>query len=347
MFRRFLSIFIARNKEYYRDRAAFGWNFAFPFLIILGFAAIFQNGGQPDFKFGVISPPAAPPLQLLDGQRLISPVPFVTREEGLQKLAHHKIDILIEAPPVAGETPQRYWVSDTSPGGIIAESLFLRLLSRRHPAPGTPDRATVAAVEVAYIDWMFPGIIAMSMMFSALYGVGYTIVRYRENGVLKRLKATPLTAFEYLSAQIVSRLFLILASCAIVYCGCALIFGFQCQGSYFDLILLFSLGTTSIISLSLIVAARTASEEFANGVLNLISWPMMFLSEVWFSLEGAPDWLKGVARLFPLSHVTEGMRMIMNDGAGLADIRGKLLLLAAMTIFFTATGSFFFKWVRG
>ncbi len=60
-------------------------------------------------------------------------------------------------------------------------------------------------LEIRYIDWMFPGILAMNMMFCALYGVGYTVVRYRKNGILKRLKAAPLTAFEYLSSEVLSQ----------------------------------------------------------------------------------------------------------------------------------------------
>jgi hypothetical protein len=66
----------------------------------------------------------------------------------------------------------------------------------------------------------------MNMMFSALWGVGYIVVRYRKNGVLKRLKATPLTAFEYLSAQMLSRIFLLMFTLAVVWIGCDLIFSF-------------------------------------------------------------------------------------------------------------------------
>ena len=58
----------------------------------------------------------------------------------------------------------------------------------------------------------------MNMMFSCLFGVGYVVVRYRKSGFLKRLHATPLTAFEFLTAQVLSRLVLILFVTAILYC---------------------------------------------------------------------------------------------------------------------------------
>jgi ABC-type multidrug transport system permease subunit len=184
----------------------------------------------------------------------------------------------------------------------------------------------------------------MNMMFSALFGVGYVLVYYRKNGVLKRLKATPLSAFEYLSAQVVSRVLVILFSSGAVYAVSVLLFGFTCEGSFLDLILLFSLGSVSIISMGLVVASRSASEEFASGMLNLISWPMMLLSEVWFSLEGSPRWVRATAQAFPLIHVTEGMRRIMNEGASLGDLGPQISILAATTVVCMGVSSFLFKW---
>jgi ABC-type multidrug transport system permease subunit len=126
--------------------------------------------------------------------------------------------------------------------------------------------------------------------------------------------------------------------------GCDWLIGFTMHGSYLDLFILFALGTFSIISLGLIIAARTASEELASGLLNLLSWPMMFLSGVWFSLEGLHPYVRGLAQLFPLTHLIEGARAIMIDGASLADISGQLLVLGAMSAVFLAIGAYSFRW---
>lgn len=349
-FKRFYSIFIARNREYYRDRAAMGWNFVFPFLIILGFAGIFHNKDQAaGYKIGII-PPKVPAAQVqmllpeLKKLKLTMIVEFNDRKTGFAKLKHHKIDLLIEK----GSQPLHYWLNQSSPTGIIAESLLLGELNSLE-GRGRSNLAVKSFVngpQIHYINWLFPGIIAMSMMFSALYGVGYTIVRYRKNGVLKRLQATPLTAFEYLSAQVVSRLFLIVISNFILYAGCSFIFKFRCTGSYLDLMLIFTLGSVCIISMSLLVAAKISSEEFANGLLNLISWPMMFLSEVWFSLEGSGYWVNLISQFFPLKHITEAMRLIINEGAGLYDLKYHIIVLSGMSIFFMLIGSLSFKWTE-
>ena len=73
---------------------------------------------------------------------------------------------------------------------------------------------------------------------------------------------------------------------------------------------------------------------------------MMFLSEVWFSLEGAPGWVKGIAEIFPLTHLLRAVRRIMNDGAGLLEVGPELTLLALMTLGSLAVGASLFSWNR-
>jgi ABC-type multidrug transport system permease subunit len=162
--------------------------------------------------------------------------------------------------------------------------------------------------------------------------------------MLKRLKATPLSAFEFLAAHVASRLWLIVGITASIFAGAQYFIGFSMFGSYLDLLLVLVLGAASLISLGMLVACRTASEELAGGLLNFLSWPMMFLSGVWFSLEGAPDFLQKLALILPLTHVIDGARAIMIDGANLLDISGHLIALIVMTGVFIAIGSYSFRW---
>jgi ABC-type multidrug transport system permease subunit len=170
------------------------------------------------------------------------------------------------------------------------------------------------------------------------------VVRYRKNGALKRLKVTPLNAFEYLTAQAISRIFLLMFTLLVVWTGCDLIFRFTVEGSYVDLFVVFLLGSLSLTALGLILAARGTSEEFTTGILNFISWPMMFLSEVWFSLEGAPQWVQNAAQIFPLTHMLKAVRRIMHDGAGLMDVSLEITILACMTLAFLVIGASLFSW---
>ncbi len=345
-FQRFCTMFKARNREFFRDRASFGWNFMFPFLIVAGFGIIFSGKSYNEFKVGIFpheNRVVATAMKEVPDQflktRHFKFIGFKTKEEGLEKLQHHKIDFLLQKGP----PPHKYWVSDTSPKGYIAEKIFQVSITPEQN-DSMAEKVEIEGNEIRYIDWLFPGILAMNMMFSALWGVGYIVVRYRQNGVLKRLKATPLTAFEYLTAQMFSRIFLLMFTLVIVWIGSDLIFSFHVEGSYLDLVLVFFAGSLSLSALGLVLASRGTSEEFTSGILNFISWPMMFLSEVWFSIESAPQWVKTIAQIFPLTHLLTAARKVMNDGARLVDISLELVILLLMTTVFLTAGAFLFSW---
>ena len=346
--KRFWTMFKARNREFFRDRAAFGWNFLFPFLIVAGFGVIFGGKSYTEYNVGLfpsqtveVTPAESAIPDGFRKMRYINYVGIPTRTAGLEKLKHHKIDFLLKL----GGPPYEYYVSDASPKGYVIEQMFKSSLM-------PPDfvseaqKKEIQGTAIRYLDWLFPGILAMNMMFSALWGVGYVVVRYRKNGVLKRLKVTPLSAFEYLSAQALSRIFLLMFTLVVVWLGCDFIFDFTVLGSYVDLFLIFFIGSTSLTALGLVLASRGTSEEFTTGTLNFISWPMMFLSEVWFSLEGAPAWVKGVSNIFPLTHILTAVRKIMHDGAGLMDVGIEITILTLMTVGFLALGAGMFSWNR-
>ena len=124
------------------------------------------------------------------------------------------------------------------------------------------------------------------------------------------------------------------------------VFGMAASLAYYTVFSLAPILLIVIAGLGLILAARGTSEEFTTGVLNFISWPMMFLSEVWFSLEGAPGWIQAFAKIFPLTHMLTAVRRIMNDGAGLVDVLPEFTILGIMSIVFLGLGASLFSWTR-
>jgi ABC-type multidrug transport system permease subunit len=252
------------------------------------------------------------------------------------KVERHQLDLLIEVGP-----PTRYWINPTAAKGYFVEFALLQSAST---ATSTIVKEQVAGKPVRYADWILPGILGMNMMFSCLFGVGYVIVRYRKNGFLKRLRATPLTSLEFITAQIASRMVLIMVITTVVYTGTHLLLDTRMEGSYVTLFVVGLVGAISLISLGLVVSARVTSEELAGGLLNLINWPMMMLSGVWFSLEGTGEAVQRISQIFPLTHVLESARAVILDGATLAEVApslGALLLLSAV---FLAVGARIFRW---
>jgi len=343
-FHRMWAIFVARNAEFFRDRASFGWNFAFPFLIIVGFGIIFNGREFKQFKVGVFPPEAVQSAAAANAvpeafrhDRHIILVPVADKADGETRLNRHQISLLVDAK----SPTNAYWLNESSPDGSLAERIYLASFML---GKAVPQKGVTRGGQIRYIDWLMPGILAMNMMFSALWGVGYVIVRYRKNGALKRLGATPLTALEYLSAQMFSRLCLLLFTISVVWIGADLLFDFQVHGSLLLLFLIFTLGGLNLCSIGLILAARGTSEEFASGALNFITWPMMFLSEVWFSLEGSPAWVHDLSQFLPLTHLLTAARRVMNEGATLVDIRFECGILLAGTVVALVIAAALFSW---
>jgi ABC-type multidrug transport system permease subunit len=99
-----------------------------------------------------------------------------------------------------------------------------------------------------------------------------------------------------------------------------------------------------MISLGLLVAARLRTEELADGLLNLMSWPMLLLSGVWFSMEGTSRAAQWLSELMPLTHLVAAARAIMIDGAGVLDVLPQLALLLMLAALLLAVAARVFRW---
>ena len=331
MIKRLVSVWHARNLEFVRDRATMLFTLLLPIMLVIGMSFVFGKE-RPLFKVGVIAAAIDPQANPFLRERYVEFVPIADLSEGIPKVTHQQIDLLLDLH----STP-RYWVNTDSPKGYISEQLLLAA------APGA-HREPVTGQAIRYVDYLFPGILGMNMMFSCLFGVGYVVLRYRKSGFLKRLHATPLTAFEFLTAQVASRFGLILFVTVVLYVGIGSIIHFHRAGNLSLLLVITVLGALSMIALGLTIAARFSSEEVVGGLLNLLTWPMMLLSGIWFSLEGSPQWVRWVAGVFPLTHVLDAARAVMLDGAGVRQIAPDLVYLAGTAVVFLAFGAWSFRW---
>lgn len=326
---------VARNKEFYRDRAVMVWSLLFPFFIVAAIGFAFSSGEQTVFSVGVFSPDGKADINTPAlSENYIKHVKYDDFDKALVRVQNFQLDMLLST-----QQPDRYWINEASPSSRALEQLFMAGDGSRNM-----HRETVTGREVRYVDWVIPGVLGMNLMFGSLFGIGYVIVRYRKNGVLKRVQVTPVTPLQFLTAQVLSRLLVMVVVTFILYIGCDMFLHFIMRGSYLDLIVIALLAIVAMISFALIIASRTASEELANGLLNLATFPMLLLSEVWFSLDEAPRWLVTVSQCLPLTHAVQAAREIMLHGTPLSSMMYHVWVLLAMSIVFLAIASLLFRW---
>ena len=313
------------------------WNLILPVMLMFGLSFIF-SADRPVYVVGVLQSAAEidvgvhPFLQT----RYIDFVVINDEETGFSRIARHQLDLLVQF-----EGPQQYWINPDSRKGYFVE---LALLESGSGQGTTLVKAQIEGDAIRYVDWVLPGILGMNMMFSSLFGVGYVVVRYRKNGFLKRLRATPLRSLEFVIAQVASRLALIVMITSFLFFGTRFFLDTRMDGSYLTLLTVLIVGAICLISLGLMISARVTSEELAGGFLNMVTWPMMMLSGVWFSLESASEWVRRISDIFPLTHVLDAARAVMIDGAGFVEIAPQLTTLVIMSALFLSFGALAFRW---
>lgn len=328
--KRFLAVFYARNLEFFRDKVTFIWNLLFPIFLIFGFAFAFSEDNSSTYKIG-ISGHTEIRYDFFE-YKYLQFIQYDSIEDSLKKLTHHQIDMIIDLDN------NTYYINNESSNGYLVERILLSDRKQNF------KKETVTGQKIRKVDWFVPGVLGMNIMFGCLMGVGFVIIRYRKNRVLKRFKATPLHAYEFIIAQLFSRFFIVAFMSTVIYVGTNSFLHFKMEGSYIDLIIITIISIFCHISLGLLFSSRIKSEEVGSGIINIIVWPMMFLSGIFFSLEGTPKSLQIVSRIFPITHFIEGARKIMLDGAGLMEISNNLFFLIASTVVLLVISAFLFKW---
>jgi ABC-2 type transport system permease protein len=195
-----------------------------------------------------------------------------------------------------------------------------------------------------YIDFLIPGLIAMGIMMSSVWGLGYGIIETRSKKLLRRMIATPMKKSYFLISLISVRAIMNFLEATLLFTFAYLVFGTTIQGNVLALILIFISGNIGFAGISILTASRTANPEVGNGLINAILTPMIVLSGIFFSYHNFPDWAIGFIKILPLTLLADGIRSIFIEGAGLTEIALPFfaLLITGIVSFFI--GLKFFKW---
>jgi ABC-type multidrug transport system permease subunit len=116
------------------------------------------------------------------------------------------------------------------------------------------------------------------------------------------------------------------------------------QGSIIALILLFLAGNIAFAGIAVLSSSHTSNTEVGNGIVNFVVMPMMVLSGIFFSYHNFPDWSIPVIQKLPLTMLTDGMRSIFNEGAGLTEVSLPIVILTVTGIILFSAGLKIFKW---
>ena len=203
----------------------------------------------------------------------------------------------------------------------------------------------VQARSQRYIDFLLPGLMALTLMNLSIAGSGFNVVEYRRKGILKRLFVTPIEPKDFIIAIVFARLTIVLVQLTVLITLAVVLLDIRIIGNFFAYYFVVILGTVVFLCLGFSLGSLAKTQETIGALGNIVIMPQIFLSGVFYPIESMPEWVQPLAHLLPLSFVSTGMREIANAGAALTEIIPSLLGIAVwLTIsFLAATRLFLWK----
>ena len=236
--------------------------------------------------------------------------------------------------------------SQEIPAQYLPENYFS--FSAPQPVASSED-----SVEFSYILFLIPGILAMAAMQSSIFGSVFTLIRFKVAGVLKRLQATPAGPMPLLVSQgLTTVVILVVQTLLLLAVGVGVYSEFRellLDRGVLSLIATFVLvliGGSIFVGAGLAISGVGKSEQGASAVANLVTFPMLFLSGVFFPTDVLPDWLLVVTRYLPLSFLIDALRDVILNGAMLWDsaVALNILGMAAWSAALFIVARFTFRW---
>jgi ABC-2 type transport system permease protein len=198
------------------------------------------------------------------------------------------------------------------------------LLDVERELRGTAPLFPLAVVDVQartqrYIDFLIPGLLALTLMQISIAGSGYNIVEYRRKGILKRLFVTPVLPSNFIGGLVIARLAITVVQVGFLLAVAVFLLDVPVAGSAVSVFVLILLGSAIFLSLGFFMGSLAKTQQAIMLLGNLITLPQMFLSGIFYPIDSMPEVLQPVASLLPLSFVATSLREVIVNGLSLAD----------------------------
>jgi len=181
--------------------------------------------------------------------------------------------------------------------------------------------------EQNYFQFMAPGIIAMVVVMAVMIGLAASISREKELGTLDGILVAPISRLCIILGKALSQTTRGLLQGSIVLLLSIFLFGVKIYGSIPLVALLLFLGVFSFIGLGILISAIAAEQETAMMVMMTLTFPMIFLSGVFFPIEQMPGFMQIISRILPLTYAIEALRKVIILGAGISSLGKELTIL--------------------
>jgi ABC-2 type transport system permease protein len=210
-----------------------------------------------------------------------------------------------------------------------------RVANRRLPPSSFPGGGLSGAV--------LPVLVSLLIAISAVLSLVTIISIYREGGILKRLRATPLRPYTILTAHVIVKLVLTAATLALMLMVGRHYFPPGAQVPWFSFTIALMISTLSILSVGFLIASLVPTARFAQPIGAVILYPMLAVSGLFVPVEALPPALRAVARALPLTYAVNLLKGIWNGDRWLTHL-GDVAAITVLFLVCTMLSSKVFRW---
>ena len=193
------------------------------------------------------------------------------------------------------------------------------------------------------VDGSVPAYTALIIGLSALISLPITLANYRERGILKRFRATPVSPATVLGAQLVMQFLMTLAGMGLLILAGKLVYGLRFDGNVLSVLAAFVLSCLSFFAVGMLLAGLMPNVRTASIVGNVILYPMIYLSGATIPMEIMPAGMRAIARFIPLTYVVTLLQGLWKGEAWAAH-RLELVVLSLLLVLASILAVKFFRW---
>jgi ABC-type polysaccharide/polyol phosphate export permease len=326
--------------EIVRVRSTGFFFFALPLLFFGLVGVIFANGHPFERRHVavVVSGVGAAAAQpLLDAMARYPEIEVSRERDGaaaLGKLRAHVVNGVLARAPDGGLWRLSVGTRDELFGRGLAAIL-----------PGVELRA-VALPRWGFVHYVFPGILVFNLVLSGLFGMGYHMVRYRQNLFLRKLATTPLSKSTFVAAQILGRLIQVLIQGVLLLAFAHFAFALPLPARAAALaLLLMALGLLVFLGIGFALACVIHTEALIYDAISAVAWPIVLLSEFFFPADALPAPLPAVAAALPSTQMVRLLRdaLLYGQTSRSALLPGLSIILVWTAVTFLV-GRLLFRW---
>jgi ABC-2 type transport system permease protein len=354
-------------RVWFRSKHTLFWTFAFPILLMLLFGAIFSVSEDPRFDFyvqnqdlinGEPSPLSATFVSMLNQTgvlklKMVDPAANTAEyidEEGVEMMllipeGFHQSCLIQNASVVLKTVPPDVDTSAATVRGVVEQivEVFNAFTTGENPPQVvTVQSESLVSENYRFIDFFVPGLIGMTLMTTGIFGAIGWNTRNRELGILKKLATTPLSKLEWIIGVVLFELVMCAISTVVILTVGVLVFDLRVLPSIYSIILIVA-GAITFPGMGMVIARFVKETDSADAAANAITFPMMFLSGTFFPLEMMPEFLREIAKVLPLTYLSEGLRDSMVYGNASSALYNTAIVLV-VGIVFIVIGSLITNW---